>query len=125
MKKCGSRSYGTSRSSRPYGGSRSGGGGRSSRPSPAYTYQVNLRHGKKYIGMAHTKASLKRRIDAQLSQARTASSVCRNLQPLSVSHVWKHPSVQAAKQAETNRYYSAKAILGKDKVRGAGHTRAF
>ena len=92
---------------------------------PAYTYQVNLTGGRKYIGMAHTKQSLNRRIHDQLSQAGTASSVCRNAQPLSVTKVWKHSSVQAAKQAETRRYYSTKAILGKDKVRGAGHTKAF
>lgn len=99
---------------------------RNSKPSkPAYTYQVNLTRGRKYIGMAHNKQSLQKRIQAQLSQARTASSVCRNAKPLSVSHVFRHANIQAAKQAETKRYYSTKAILGADKVRGAGHTKKF
>jgi hypothetical protein len=120
MKKCGRRTshFSSSRgASRPF---------RASRPSrPAYTYQVNLTGGRKYIGMAQTKQSLKKRIRDQLSQAENASSVCRNAQPVSVTKVWRHPSVQAAKKAETSRYHSSTAILGKDKVRGAGHTKAF
>jgi hypothetical protein len=98
---------------------------RTKRTKAAYTYQVNLTYGRKYIGMAYTKESLKRRIRAQLNQAPSASSVCRSSQVLSVSKVWKHPNASAAKTAETKRYYSTKAILGKTKVRGAGHTKPF
>ena len=98
---------------------------RTKRTKAAYTYQVNLAHGRKYIGMAYTKESLKRRIRAQLDQAPSASSVCRSSQVLSVSKVWKHPNASAAKAAETKRYYSTKALLGKTKVRGAGHTKPF
>ena len=92
---------------------------------PAYTYQANLKGGKKYIGMASSKAHLKARIKTQLKGGRGASSVCRQSKPVSISKVFRHSSVAAAKKAETKRYHSTKAIYGADKVRGAGHTKAF
>ena len=104
---------------------RGGGYRRKSSSKPAYTYQANLRGGKKYIGMASSKANLKTRIKTQLSGGKGASSVCRQSKPLSVSKVFRHTSIVAAKQAETKRYHSTKAIYGADKVRGAGHTSAF
>ena len=61
----------------------------------------------------------------QLSGSKGASSVCRNSKPISVTRVFKHANVKAAKKAETKRYHSTKAILGANKVRGAGHTKAF
>lgn len=75
--------------------------------------------------MASSKGALKKRIQTQLSGGRGASSVCRQSKPLYISKVFKHASVSAAKKAETKRYQSTKAILGADKVRGAGHTKAF
>lgn len=93
--------------------------------APAYTYQVNLSGGRKYIGMARTKSSLKTRIATQLTGGRGASVVCANNRALSVSRVFKHADVAAAKRAETKRYHSTKAALGADKVRGAGHTKDF
>ena len=99
------------------------GNGRSRRA--AYTYQVNLQGGKTYIGMAHSTESLKKRIDAQLSQSPSASSVCRHARPVSVTKVWRHANIAAAKQAETRRYYSTKALLGAKNVRGAGNTKRF
>ena len=92
---------------------------------PAYTYQANLKGGKKYIGMATSKPALVKRIQTQLSGGKGASSVCKQNKPLSISKVFKHPSVAAAKKAETARYYSTKSILGANKVRGAGHTKPF
>mmetsp|Transcript_324 Transcript_324/g.367 ORF Transcript_324/g.367 Transcript_324/m.367 type:complete len:139 (-) Transcript_324:318-734(-) len=97
----------------------------SSNNKPAYTYQANLSGGRKYIGMATSKAALKKRIQTQLSGGKGASSVCRQSKPTSISRVFKHASVAAAKKAETARYHSTKAILGAHKVRGAGHTKAF
>ena len=98
----------------------------SCKPSaPAYTYQVNFSGGRKYIGMAHTKSSLKTRIATQLSGGPGASAVCKNNRARSVSGVFKHKSAAAAKAAETKRYHSTKAALGADKVRGAGHTKDF
>ena len=93
--------------------------------APAYTYQVNFSGGRKYIGMAHTKSSLKTRIATQLSGGPGASAVCKNNRARSVSGVFKHKSAAAAKAAETKRYHSTKAALGADKVRGAGHTKDF
>ena len=75
--------------------------------------------------MATSKPNLIKRIHTQLSGSKGASSVCRNSKPLSISKVYKHKNIGAAKKAETARYYSTKAILGPDKVRGAGHTKAF
>ena len=92
---------------------------------PAYTYQANLQGGEKYIGMATSKPALVKRIQTQLSGGKGASSVCKQNKPLSISKVFKHPSVAAAKKAETARYYSTKSILGANKVRGAGHTKPF
>jgi hypothetical protein len=48
-----------------------------------------------------------------------------NSKPISVTRVYKHANVEAAKKAETKRYHSTKAKLGANKVRGAGHTKAF
>jgi len=93
--------------------------------APAYTYQANLSGGRAYIGMAHTKSSLKARIATQLSGGPGASAVCKNNRVISVNRVYKHANVTAAKAAETKRYYSTKAALGADKVRGAGHTKDF
>ena len=92
---------------------------------PAYTYQANLQGGKKYIGMATSKPALVKRIQTQLSGGKGASSVCKQNKPSSISKVFKHPSVAAAKKAEAARYYSTKAILGSQNVRGAGHTKPF
>jgi len=75
--------------------------------------------------MAHTKTTLKKRIATQLSGGPGASAVCKNNRAHSVSGVFKHKSVTAAKAAETKRYHSTKAALGADKVRGAGHTKDF
>ena len=102
-------------------------GGRKRSSKPAYTYQVNLKGGKKYIGMATSKSALQTRINTQLRGGAGASSVCRHSKPLSVTKVFKHTNVAAAKKAETARYHSTKAILGAHKVRGAarGHTKAF
>ena len=98
---------------------------RKSSDRPAYTYQANLKGGKKYIGMATSKDNLKKRIQTQLSGGKGASSVCRNSKPISITKVYKHKNIDAAKKAETARYHSTKSILGADKVRGAGHTKAF
>ena len=100
-------------------------GGRQGSSKPAYTYQANLKGGKKYIGMATSKSALQTRIKTQLRGGAGASSVCRHSKPLSVTKVFKHTNVAAAKKAETARYHSTKAILGAHKVRGAGHTKAF
>ena len=98
---------------------------RKSSVRPAYIYQANLKGGKKYIGMATSKDNLKKRIQTQLSGGKGASSVCRNSKPISITKVYKHKNIDAAKKAETARYHSTKSILGADKVRGAGHTKAF
>jgi len=108
-----------------YGGGNKSSSTRKSSSKSAYTYQANLKGGKKYIGMATSKPALKKRIQTQLSGGKGASSVCRKSKPLSISKVFKHTSVTAAKKAETARYHSTKAILGAHKVRGAGHTKAF
>eukprot|EP00223_Ostreococcus_mediterraneus_P005582 CAMPEP_0174587296 /NCGR_PEP_ID=MMETSP0929-20130131/30604_1 /TAXON_ID=548131 ORGANISM="Ostreococcus mediterraneus, Strain clade-D-RCC2572" /NCGR_SAMPLE_ID=MMETSP0929 /ASSEMBLY_ACC=CAM_ASM_000573 /LENGTH=129 /DNA_ID=CAMNT_0015769339 /DNA_START=10 /DNA_END=399 /DNA_ORIENTATION=+ len=100
-------------------------GSSSQSSAPAYTYQANLSGGRAYIGMAHTKSSLKARIATQLSGGPRASAVCKNNHVISVNRVYKHANVTAAKAAETKRYYSTKAALGADKVRGAGHTKDF
>jgi hypothetical protein len=75
--------------------------------------------------MAHSKASLKKRVAIQKSGGPGASSVCKNNKVRSISGVFKHKSVAAAKAAETKRYHSTKSILGSDKVRGAGNTTNF
>ena len=103
----------------------SSGSSRKKSSGPAYTYQANLKGGKVYVGMATSKPNLKKRIQTQLSGSKGASSVCRNSKPISVTRVYKHANVEAAKKAETKRYHSTKAKLGANKVRGAGHTKAF
>ena len=75
--------------------------------------------------MAHSKASLKHRVAIQKSGGPGASSVCKKNKVFSISGVFKHKSVAAAKAAETKRYHSTKSILGANKVRGAGNTKNF
>ena len=54
-----------------------------------------------------------------------SGEVCKNNKVRSISGVFKHKSVAAAKAAETKRYHSTKSILGSDNVRGAGNTTNF
>merc|ERR1712070_1279122 len=119
------RGRGSSRRSSSSRSAHRSSGGRQGSSKPAYTYQANLKGGKKYIGMATSKSALQTRIKTQLRGGAGASSVCRHSKPLSVTKVFKHTNVAAAKKAETARYHSTKAILGAHKVRGAGHTKAF
>lgn len=60
--------------------------------------------------MATSKPNLKKRIQTQLSGSKGASSVCRNSKPISVTRVFKHANVKAAKKAETKRIFNSETL---------------
>ena len=67
------------------------------KPKKAYTYSLNLKGGK----------------------------ITQERRPISVNHVQRCTSVKNAKKAETAVYNNMKKYHGKNKVRGAGHTKRF
>jgi predicted GIY-YIG superfamily endonuclease len=79
-----------------------------------------MANGRKYIGM--TTKPVQRTV-AHLSG--NGASATKNQKITSINHFKSHPSVLAAKKAETKLYYKAKASHGASNVRGAGHTVAF
>jgi len=85
-----------------------------------YTYQANLKGGRKYIGRT---TNLNRRF-AQHRNG-TGASCMKRYKPTSFSNVQKHSSLQQAKRAETARYYKTKEAHGANTVRGAGNTKPF
>ena len=67
------------------------------KPKKAYTYSLNLKGGK----------------------------ITQECRPISVNHVHRCTSVKNAKKAETIIYKKMSNYHGKNKVRGAGHTKRF
>jgi putative endonuclease len=89
-------------------------------PKKAYTYSLNLKGGKKYVGYT---TNIKRRLGQHFSG--NGSKVTQECRPISVNHVQRCTSVKNAKKAETIVYYNMKKYHGTNKVRGAGHTKRF
>ena len=85
-----------------------------------YTYQANLKGGKKYIGRTTNPSR-------RFAQHRNGTgAICmKRYKPTSFLNVQKHSSLQQAKRAETARYYKTKEAHGANKVRGAGNTKPF
>ena len=86
----------------------------------AYCYSLNLKGGKKYVGMT---TNLERRLDQHFSGS--GSAVTQQCTPVSVHHVQRCKSVSNAKKAETIVYENMRDYHGCQRVRGAGHTRRF
>jgi len=96
------------------------GGGRAGKSSAkAYTYVMNLKGGKKYVGMTQNPNA---RMHAHFSGH--GSAVTKQNAPKSAV-LTPHSSVKAAKAAETRVYHAQKAMHGATNVRGAGHTARF
>ena len=76
--------------------------------------------GRTYIGM--TTKPVQRTV-AHLSG--NGASATKNQKITSINNFKSHPSVLAAKKAETKLYYKAKTTHGAANVCGAGHTVAF
>ena len=89
-------------------------------PKKAYTYSLNLKGGKKYVGYT---TNIKRRLGQHFSG--NGAKVTQECRPISVNHVQRCKSVKNAKKAETIVYNNMKKYHGKTKVRGAGHTKRF
>ena len=89
-------------------------------PKKAYTYSLNLKGGKKYVGYT---TNIKRRLGQHFSG--NGAKVTQECRPISVNHVHRCTSVKNAKKAETAVYNNMKKYHGKNKVRGAGHTKRF
>jgi predicted GIY-YIG superfamily endonuclease len=85
----------------------------------AFSYTAELSNGGKYVGMTTNPLS---RIKAHLEGR--GSKVTQGAPPTRVT-LHPHYSVKAAKAAETKKYYEQKKQLGRDRVRGAGHTKRF
>lgn len=85
----------------------------------AFTYSADLPDGKKYVGVTTNPSN---RIKAHVEGR--GAKVTQELTPTSVT-LHPHYSVNAAKAAERKKYYKEKKQFGKDRVRGAGHTKRF
>jgi predicted GIY-YIG superfamily endonuclease len=85
----------------------------------AFSYTAELPNGRTYVGMTTNPSS---RIKAHVEGR--GAKVTQELPPIRVT-LHPHYSVEAAKAAETKKYYEQKRQLGKDRVRGAGHTKRF
>ena len=90
------------------------------KPKKAYTYSLNLKGGKKYVGYT---TNIKRRLGQHFSG--NGAKVTQECRPISVNHVHRCTSVKNAKKAETIIYKKMSNYHGKNKVRGAGHTKRF
>lgn len=88
-------------------------------PKAIFTYTAHLPNGKKYVGMTSNPVD---RITAH--HTGKGASATRGHPPEAVTFQ-AHSSYKAAKIAETKTYFEQKAKHGSDRVRGAGHTKAF
>ena len=88
--------------------------------SNVYTYSLNLKGGKKYVGYT---TNIKKRLNQHFSG--NGSKVTQECKPISINHIQKCRNVNTAKKAETIIYKKMSNYHGKNKVRGAGHTKRF
>ena len=85
-----------------------------------YVYSLNLKNGKKYVGMTQ---NLEKRM-GQHFLGKGAKWTQKN-KPISINHVQKCKSYESAKKAETIVYKKMRDYHGIKKVRGAGHTKSY
>jgi predicted GIY-YIG superfamily endonuclease len=85
-----------------------------------YVYSLNLKDGKKYVGMT---SNPEKRI-GQHFLGNGAKWTQKN-KPVSVNHIQKCKSLSNAKKAETIVYKKMRDYHGINKVRGAGHTKSY
>ena len=85
-----------------------------------YVYSLNLKNGKKYVGMT---SNPEKRI-RQHFLGNGAKWTKKN-KPVSVNHIQKCKSLSNAKKAETIVYKKMRNYHGINKVRGAGHTKSY
>ena len=88
--------------------------------SNVYTYSLNLKGGKKYVGYT---TNIKKRLNQHFSG--NGSKVTQECRPISINHIQKCRNVNTAKKSETIIYKKMSNYHGKNKVRGAGHTKRF
>ena len=86
----------------------------------AYVYSLNLKNGKKYVGMTQ---NLEKRM-GQHFLGKGAKWTQKN-KPVSINHIQKCKSYENAKKAETIVYKKMRDYHGIKKVRGAGHTKSY
>ena len=92
----------------------------SSKPArPAFVYSLNLKGGKKYVGMTQ---NLGQRLGQHFGG--NGSQWTQKHLPVSVNHVQRCKSVTTAKAAERIVYSKMADYHGKSVVRGAGHTKS-
>lgn len=85
-----------------------------------YVYSLNLKNGKKYVGMTQ---NLEKRM-GQHFLGKGAKWTQKN-KPVSINHVQKCKSYENAKKVETIVYKKMRDYHGIKKVRGAGHTKSY
>ncbi len=85
-----------------------------------YVYTLNLKGGKKYVGM--TSDPEKRLTDHFTGNG--AQWTQKN-QPTSLSSIIPCKNKESARKLETAIYYNVKERFGSDKVRGAGNTKSY
>ena len=86
----------------------------------AYVYSLNLKNGKKYVGMTE---NLDKRLESHFNGK--GAKWTQKYKPISINHIQKCKSKESAKKAETIVYYKMKDYHGGNKVRGAGYTKSY
>lgn len=84
----------------------------------AYVYTLNLKNGKKYVGMTENP---ERRFKQHFSG--NGAKWTQKHEPVSINSIQKVDSIEYAKKLEKIIYHNMKDYHGTDKVRGAGHTK--
>ena len=88
-------------------------------PKPAYVYTLNLQGGKKYVGATQNPDQ---RLTAHFNGH--GAKWTQKHQPISINSIQQVSSMAYAKKVETIVYHNMADYHGRDKVRGAGHTRS-
>ena len=83
-----------------------------------YVYSLNLKNGKKYVGLTKNP---ERRFNQHFSG--NGSKWTKKHQPLSINHIQKCKNMKIAKKVEVIVYENMRDYHGSNKVRGAYNCR--
>ena len=93
---------------------------KNSKTKNAYVYSLNLKNGKKYVGMTQ---NIKKRLKQHFTG--NGAKWTKKNKPISINHIQKCKSHSNAKKAETIVYKNMRSYHGLKLVRGAGHTKSY
>lgn len=86
----------------------------------AYVYTLNLKGGKKYVGMTENP---EKRLNQHFSG--NGAKWTQKHEPVSINSIQKVKNIEYAKRLETIVYHKMKNYHGIENVRGAGYTKSI